>query len=354
MRACAREGTCLVELIQRAVPLCQAAEQECPRTGPGRKPVIPDWVLAVLIVVAILKQRKTKSSQYRFLAAHRRELLRHLGTIHFPSRSTYFDRYRRAWQLYEVAIRLAGQQAIDQQLVRPRCVAVDKSVVKARGALWNKRHVARGRVPKGADREATWTFSAHHGWTLGYGYEVVVTAEKNGPVWPLLASANPASWQPPRTFPGLAARLPPGTRYVLADAGYDSNDLAELVELNPQGKWTGRRLLCPYPKHRRGVTTGRHREKRSRQERRQRRRERAEFFQRPFAQNLIRRRGTRVEPFNDWYKTRFDLHDRAWHRGLDNNRTQLLGALFAYQLLLLLNHACGHHNGRIQWILDTL
>lgn len=67
----AKDGTCLAALVRLAIPLCRQAERECPRAGPGRKPEISDWVLAVLIVVAILKRRKSKSSQYRFLTAHR-------------------------------------------------------------------------------------------------------------------------------------------------------------------------------------------------------------------------------------------------------------------------------------------
>jgi hypothetical protein len=39
-------GTCLASLVKMAMPLCKQAERECPRTGPGRKPEIPDWVLA--------------------------------------------------------------------------------------------------------------------------------------------------------------------------------------------------------------------------------------------------------------------------------------------------------------------
>jgi hypothetical protein len=66
-------GTCLASLVKTAMPLCKRAERECPRTGPGRKPVIPDRVLAVLITVAVLKRRKAKSAQYRSLEAHRRE-----------------------------------------------------------------------------------------------------------------------------------------------------------------------------------------------------------------------------------------------------------------------------------------
>lgn len=354
MLVSAREGTCLWDLIEIAVPICRAAEQQCPRSGPGRPPDIPDWVMAVLIVVVVLKHRKSKSAQYRFLAAHRSTLIAALGIDRLPARSTYFDRYRRAWQLYEEAIRIAGELAIANGLISPRCVAVDKSVVKTRGPLWNRRHLARKRLPRGVDLDATWTFSSHDGWQLGYAYEVVVTAEKAGPVWPLVASAGPASSQPNRTFPGKIPRLSTATRYILADSGYHSNDLADAVELDPMDRRTGRRLLCPYPSGRRGSTTGVHRETKKRREQRSRRPQRFEFFKRPFAQNLIKRRGMKVEPFNDWLKTRFDLHDQVWHRGLDNNRTQLLAAIFAYQVLLTFNHLCGNDNGQIQWIIDTL
>lgn len=56
-------GTTLASLVKMAVRLCQQAEREWPRTGPGRKPEIPDWLLAVLIMVAVLKRKRSKSSQ---------------------------------------------------------------------------------------------------------------------------------------------------------------------------------------------------------------------------------------------------------------------------------------------------
>ena len=150
MRNCAKEGTDLVALVRQAIPFCQEAERLCPRTGPGRRPTIPDWVLAVLIVIAVLKLRKSKSAQFRFIKSHRQELLAVLRTDCLPGRTTYFERYRRAWKLYEVAIRLAGQFALKKDFTDAHCVAVDKSVIPAQGPPWNKRHVARGRVPRGA------------------------------------------------------------------------------------------------------------------------------------------------------------------------------------------------------------
>jgi hypothetical protein len=46
--------------------------------------------------------------------------------------------------------------------------------------------------------------------------------------------------------------------------------------------------------------------------------------------------------------------EKGGHRGLDNNRTQLLAAIFAYQVLLRYNHRCGKKNGQVRWILDML
>ena len=50
----------------------------------------------------------------------------------------------------------------------------------------------------------------------------------------------------------------------------------------------------------------------------------------------------------------FQLSDQAWHRGLANNRTQILAAIFAYQLLLRHNHRRRAYHARIQWILAGL
>jgi hypothetical protein len=34
------------EFVGLAMRSCQQSEKECPRKGPGRKPVVPDWVIA--------------------------------------------------------------------------------------------------------------------------------------------------------------------------------------------------------------------------------------------------------------------------------------------------------------------
>lgn len=344
------------ELVRIALPACRAAAEHCRRRGPGRPPVIPEWVIMMLIVVAVANRRRSKSAQYRFLAARRQQLSEWIGTDHFPSRTTYFDRYRRAWLGLQHCIRWEGQRAIQAGWCDAESVAVDQSLVPSRGPPWNERHRRQNALPHGADLDATWTYSAHHGWVLGYGYEVVVSSGKVGAIWPLLASADPASWKPARTFPAKIEALSRRTRFVLADAGYDNNDFAEAWEWDEQQRRTGRRFLCPlierHRKHPHPRPT--HTEHGQRRHRREHRDQRRQYFKTPIARRLFARRAASVEPFNEWLKSLFDLHKRAWHRGLDNNRTQLLAAIFCYQLLLHFNRRHHRSNGQIQWILDIL
>jgi len=352
----AKAGTCLASLVKMAVPLCQRAERECPRTGPGRKPEIPDWVMAVLIMIAVLKRKKSKSGQHRFLKEHRGELKVWLGTSKFPSRSTYFDRYHRAHQLFQQAIQLQGQLAIEEGIADATTVAVDKSLVAARGPLWHASDRKRNRIPKGlhgVDRDSEWGYSQHDGWVQGYSFEVVVSATKGATVFPLLASAGTAGTKETQCFDAKIDNLPESTENVTADSGYDSNHLAERIEWTEEGKRTGRRFLCPENKRGSKCKAGQE-PVQPRDESHRKRLARRKFYRSRRGKAIYRRRGQTVEPFNEWFKSLFELEHKVWHRGLPNNRTQILAAIFAYQLLVRHNYRCGKRNGRLRWIMDAL
>lgn len=223
----AKEGTCLATLVRMALPFFRQAERQCPRTGPGRKPQIPEWLIAVLIMIAVLKRKKSKSAQYRYLKEHWAEISEWVPYHDFPSRSTYFDRYRRAHGVYQEAIRLQGEKAVKDGLANPISVAVDKSLLNAQGPLWHKSDRRADRIPKGlhgVDTESTWGYTEYHGWVQGYSYEVVVTATANGTVWPLLASVDTASVSEHTTFADKIGQLHNSVLYVLADSGYDNNN----------------------------------------------------------------------------------------------------------------------------------
>lgn len=350
----ANHATLAPQLVQLAIPLLQEAERRTPRTGRGAKPVIADWIMAALIMVALLHRKKTKSAQWRFLHGRRADLAAWLGRAEFPARATYFRRYRRAHRLYREAVRLQGQMAIAEGLVDPVVVAVDKSLIAALGPPWHQRDRRAGMVPAGVDGQAAWGYSEHDGWVYGYSFEVVVSATPGALVLPLLASVDGASAAEVTTFTAKIAQLADGTQVVLADAGYDANRVGELIEYDGDRR-TGRRFVCPEnPRHAGRAKTRPGHADQARAQSRRRRQQRREYRDSRRGRRLYARRRQTVEPFNQWLKSLFELESRVWHRGVDNNRTQILGAIFVYQLLVRHNHRCGNPNGQIRWILDAL
>jgi hypothetical protein len=353
----AKAGTSLENLIRMAMPLLQEAERQCPRTGPGAKPVIPDWFLAVLIMVAVLKRKKSKAAQYRFVTsdAHSQLIAELTGESHFPSKSTFYDRYRRAHHLFRKGIELQGKEAIAEGVTDAREAAVDKSLVAAHGPPWHRRDRQRGKIPRGVDRDATWGYSEHHDWVHGYSFEVVVTSTRKSIVFPLLASVDAASAAEVRTCAAKVADLPVEVENISADSGYDANALAERIEFDETGRRTGRRFLCPEnPRNHGRAKTKPGGADAARAHSRKLRTARKKYLQSPAGQRIYRRRSRTVEPFNSWLKSLFELDVRVWHRGLANNQTQILAAIFTYQLLVRYNHRRGNNNGRLRWITDAL
>lgn len=346
----ARDGGHLANLIgQAAVVARAAASRPVGRRAAGRPCTFATWQIAVLIFVAVARRCKTKSSQYRFLCQHWQTLgplLSRVGVAELPGRATYMRRYGPAWPLYEKMIEIGGRRALAEGVGDSGVVAVDKSLVAARGPPGARR--------RGADTQAGWGRCAHDGWVWGWCYEAVVCARKNKAFVPILASADRADRSEHKSFASKIARLPRATLYVLADSGYDNNAFGEAIEFTARGRRTGRRFLCPMQARGGKPAVGRFVHKGRRERRRLHRRARAAFLASPRGRRLYARRRVSVEPVHHWFKHLFDWHERAWHRGLDNNRTALLACLFCYQLLLRYNHALGHHNARVQWILDGL
>jgi hypothetical protein len=375
----------LEELICLALPLCREAQKRCPRTGPGRKPLYQDWQLAALILCGVLKKKKSKSSQYRLIQCHQKMLLAMLEVKRLPARSTFCDRYKKVWPLVSIAIRLQGQKAIDEHVIDAQVVAADKSVLRARGPCRHRRPKRKSklspkrlaRLLRAIDVDADWGYSGYHGWVWGYSYEVVVSATRSSITFPLLASVGKASASEHATFSPKIEQLPHSTREVLADSGYDDNNHLQKIEqptasqtptrqqrlhrrssrqhLAParcgrSGNLRRRRFLCPPQRGWIGKThQSNHRERL-----RQRRLKSFRFLKSRRGRTLYMQRGQTVEPFNALFKNLFDLHEHVWHRGLQNNCTQVLLAIFAYQLLIRYHCKHGADDAQIQRILDEL
>lgn len=142
------------------------------------------------------------------------------------------------------------------------------------------------------------------------------------------------------------------TETVSADSGYESNSLHERIEWSDDGKCTGR------PSRARKTAAALETSRRGHRIRPATRPvddagSAASATRAGGGGATYRPRRQTVEPFNEWFRSLFELGDRVWHRGLENNHSPILTALFAYQLLVRFNHR-GNADGQIRWILDLL
>src|ERR671913_672966 len=112
----------------------------------------------------------------------------------FPSRRTFERRLRALPEGLPERIGVLGRHLV--RLIEPwarcgRAVAVDSSVLMARGGVWHKKDQEAGVAPHSSiDTEAGWTKSGWHGWVYGWKLHLAITV---GAVWiPLCARLSPA------------------------------------------------------------------------------------------------------------------------------------------------------------------
>ena len=192
-----------------------------------------------------------------------------------------------------------------------RAVAIDSTVLHARGGVWHAKHRAAGVVPHTTiDTEAHWTKSGWHGWVYGWKLHLVSTVAR---VWiPLAAELTPANAADNELAPTLLADLPAEVRFVLGDRHYNAPHVRDGCERD--GRFLVTSQYGPYPHTDDGVEVRR-------------------VFHKLRSANL--------ETFNELFKGIFDTRGSVPTKGLRATRRFALGALFVYQLMLLARFEAG-------------
>jgi hypothetical protein len=99
-----------------------------------------------------------------------RKLVREEGR--FPSRRTFERRLKALPERLPEQIGCLGRHLVE--VLKPweskgRAVALDSTVLQAKGGVWHKKDKKAGKVPHTSiDTEADWTKSGWHGWVYGW------------------------------------------------------------------------------------------------------------------------------------------------------------------------------------------
>jgi hypothetical protein len=287
----------------------------------GRPHLYPDTLFLKALVIMIVRRLhkvgellavlEEPTPQIRSL----RELLGEEGGGRFPSRRTFERRLRALPETLPARIGCLGRHLV--ALIEPwarcgRAVALDSTVLRARGGVWHKKDKEAEVVPHSSiDTEAGWTKSGWHGWVYGWKLHLATTVAG---VWiPLAARLTPANTSDNQIAPLLIEELPQEARFVLGDTHYNAQNvreacLAEEMFLVASGR------RGPYAHTDAGVEVRR---------------------------ILHRLRHIAIENLNEHFKALFDAHGSVPTRGRLDTARFALGAVFVYQLALLHRHERG-------------
>jgi hypothetical protein len=229
----------------------------------------------------------------------------------FPSRRTFERRLKALPERLPEQIACLGCHLVE--VLKPwesrgRAVALDSTVLQAKGGVWHKKDREAGVVPHTAiDTEADWTKSGWHGWV--YGWKLHLAIAVCGGWIPLCARLTPANTADNQIAPALIEELPEEVRFVLGDIHYNAPNVKEACESTQRFLVTTKRGAYPHTDD--GVEVRR-------------------IFH--------KLRSMANENFNEHFKAIFEVHGQVPTKGLINTQRFALGAVFVYQLALLYRH----------------
>ena len=310
----------LVKLVDRIPYPPQPAKR-----GRGRPKVYSDRLFLKALVIMLIKHLSKVYELLGVLEQPTAEMraLRLLLTTQdgrYPSRRTFERRLKSVPETLPAQIACLGRELVESIEPWARCgraVALDSTLLRARGGVWHKKDRQKGEVPHSAiDTEAHWGKSGWHGWVYGWKLRIACTVAG---VWiPLAARLTPANVADSEVAPRLVEELPEEARYVLGDLHYNTPEVRQLCEN------ADRILVAPkygaYPHTDAGVEVRR-------------------IF------HELRSRA--IENFNEQFKGIFDGHAQVPTKGLLNTTRFALGAVFVYQLALLYRHQHGQQDLRV-------
>ena len=238
-----------------------------------------------------------------------RELLREEGR--FPTRRTFERRLKTLPETLPEQICCLGGHLVG--LLRPwertgRAVALDSTLLRAKGGVWHKKDREAGKVPHTSiDTEAAWSKSGWHGWVYGWKLHLAITVAG---MWiPLSARLTPADVADNQIAPALIEELPQEARFVLGDTHYDAENVRDECERTQRFLVTSKRGAYPHTDA--GVEVRR-------------------IFH--------KLRSLANENFNEHFKAIFEVHEQVPTKGRANTARFALGAVLVYQLALLYRH----------------
>ena len=320
--------------LLRLLRLVDSIPWPSPPRRRGRPYVYPYAVMLKCFIVMVWQRIDSNRGLHAYLTMERPyngavQLACGLGG-RVPCRRTFDRRLRGIPPLVRASIGVVARLLCSKGLVYPLILAVDSSLLQARGPVWHKSSMERGEIPcPGIDTDARWGRSGVKGWV--FGYKAGLVSSTMPVVVPLSADFTTANAPDNTVYPSLTEELPGETGFIAADGGCDDWKLRTLTAAR------GRILVTPVERRKKTPPE---------------RLALAEFYESEAGQSIYGLRSVTVEPLIGQIKEVFGL-DPLPMRGLERASALYLICILVYQLVVYLNHLQGRPLRDIKHLLTT-
>ena len=120
-----------------------------------------------------------------------------------------------------------------EKMINPYIVAIDSTLLKAKGHLWHKSSMIKGIIPCSGiiDTDARWGFSHTKGWVFGYKLHMISNTGLTT-ILPLAVDFTTGNVQDNQMYNPMTSSMTTTTTipdekicYMIGDCGYDDQKL---------------------------------------------------------------------------------------------------------------------------------
>jgi Transposase DDE domain len=161
-----------------------------------------------------------------------------------PDRRTFDRRLKTISIDIKERITVTNCLFVREKMIDPYIVAINCTLLKAKGQVWHKSSMNKGIVPRsGIDTDARWGFSHTKGWI--FGYKLYMISSTGSIIVPLAADFTTANVQDNQMYNPIisSSTLSPETCFMIGDSGYDDHKLYDLSTKR------GFELICPLQRY---------------------------------------------------------------------------------------------------------
>jgi hypothetical protein len=286
----------------------------------GRPYVYSPTVILRCFIVRLWFRLDSNNALHEFLELdypYNKKIMKRCGLTQIPDRRTFDRRLKTISIDIKERIAIMTRLFVCEKMIDPYIVAIDSTLLKAKGHIWHKSSMNKSIVPRsGIDTDARWGFSHTKGWLFGYKLHLI--SSTGSTIVPLAADFTTANVQDNQLYNPMTASslFTEETYFMIGDSGYDDQKLYDL-SIN-----RGFELVCPVQRYEHTPAD---------------RLELVQFYESELGQAIYSWRNKSIEPLIEHIKSVFRI-DPLPVRGYQNAAGIVLLSVLLYQILVYYNY----------------